>query len=84
MQGTTVIPQKKFSSEVDDVIASAIYDMLANLVMEFDRKGFISPMLEWSTDWKEATFEAAENLKEPVLKELEGLGLSVKGDGREF
>lgn len=81
-----MVPQKEFANEVEDVMVDAIYDMLVKLITEFDKKGYVtvSPMVENSTDWEEATFEAAENLKESVLKELEGLGLSVEGDGKEF
>jgi hypothetical protein len=85
--GTMMIPQKEFAAKVDDVISDAAYSMLLDLMMGFEKQGFveINPMVEWSTpDLEEMLFMEAENLKFSIYDACVRLGLNVESDGREF
>ena len=75
----------EFAARVDDRIANEVYNMLARLMTEFEREGFVrelSPMAE--NHIIVDTEEAAEQLKETVYDALVELGLDVKGDGRDY
>ena len=79
------INAKEFAARVDDRIANATYNMLVNLMCEFEREGYLREL----TTLEEAhinvdTEEAAEQLKEAVYDALVNLGLDVESDGREY
>lgn len=80
------ISQKEYAMFIEDEVASRVYVLLEGLMEHFDKMGIVerSPMEEWSDDMEELTIEAAENLKDAVIEELEKMGLAVEGDGRDF
>lgn len=79
------INAKEFAARVDDRIADATYNMLASLMCDFEREGFVRELstLE-ETHIEVDTEEAAEILKEHVYLALVTLGLDVKSDGRDW
>ena len=79
------ISSKEFALEVDDCIAGEIYDMLVNLMCEFEKAGYVRELTPLEEAHIEVdTEEAAEDMKERVYEALVGLGLDVESDGSWF
>ena len=74
-----------FAAIVDDRIAEKIYEMLVDLMTEFNSNGLVRELTPLQRAHIEVdTEEAAERLKEAVYDELVRLGLDVESDGRSW